>query len=227
MIRFLLLALFAVAPFRVLSQGNAGEKAKPGTLKVKDSLFREDQFYVSISYNLLQHSPEVFKQFSFSPSITTGFLRDFPITKDRKWAIAPGVGYCYTNIKQFINTDDLFSNDPPNPSEDIRTRIISHSIEMPLEVRWRNVSFDSHRFWRIYTGFKARYVLNSNIKLDSDSYGDTKANVDDNINRWQYGMYMSSGYNTWNFHVYYGLNPIFKDGSKVADLNFGFMFYIL
>ena len=75
-----------------------------------DSLFREDQFFVSVSYNLVQNRPSGFKQFGFSQGFTAGFLRDFPISKDRKWAIAPGVGYSYNNIKQFVNSDEIFGD---------------------------------------------------------------------------------------------------------------------
>ncbi|UOK43415.1 MULTISPECIES: porin family protein [Flavobacterium] len=227
MTRFLLLAFFVVAPFHVFSQKDEGDAAKNETIKVTDSLFREDQFYFSISYNLVQKSPEGFKQFSFSPCFTGGFLRDFPVSKNRHWALAPGVGYCYTNIKQFISTDDLFLENQPAIPENIETRIITHSIELPLEIRWRNAPVKSHKFWRVYTGFKARYILGTKIELDSESYGGFTADVIDNVNKWQYGTYVSAGYNTWNLHVYYGLNPIFKSGSKLADLNFGFMFYIL
>lgn len=191
-----------------------------------DSLYREDQFYLSLSYNLVQNSPGIFKQFSFSPAITFGFLRDIPFVKSRRWAIAPGVGYNYNNIKQFINSRDLFQNDPTVTPEDIRTRITSHSVELPLEVRWRNSTSESHKFWRIYTGFKARYVLSSKLVLDS-SEGRTTEDVKSLINKWQYGTYMTAGYNTWNVYVYYGLNPIFKEGSKLSDFTVGFMFYIL
>ncbi len=34
-------------------------------VKVADSLFREDQFYIYVSYNLLQNKPANFSQFSF------------------------------------------------------------------------------------------------------------------------------------------------------------------
>ena len=67
-----------------------------------DSLFREDQFYVSLGYNLVQNSPRGFKRFSFSPSITVGFLRDFPISKNRHWSIAPGVGYSFNDLKKIL-----------------------------------------------------------------------------------------------------------------------------
>lgn len=191
-----------------------------------DSLYREDQFYASLSYNLVQNRPTGFKQFSFSQGITFGFLRDFPISKNRHWAIAPGLGYSFNNIKQFINSDELETNNISTISENIRTVITSHGIEIPLEVRWRNSTPTSHNFWRIYTGFKATYVFNSKLKIESSS-GTTKESISDEINRWQYGAYISVGFNTWNPYIYYGLNPIFKDGSKMSNFNIGFQFYIL
>ncbi|MFD2892413.1 porin family protein [Flavobacterium chuncheonense] len=193
-----------------------------------DSLFREDQFYVSVSYNLVQNRPAGFKQFSFSQGFTFGFLRDFPLTKNRHWAIAPGFGYNYNNIKQFINSSDIMieGSEAVAVSENVRTTIVSHLVDFPLELRWRNATPESHKFWRIYLGVKASYVFNAQIKLES-SQGNEKRNIRDNLNEWQYGMYLGMGYNTWNPYVYYGLNPLFKDGSKLSNLNFGFIFYIL
>lgn len=191
--------------------------------KVVDSLFREDQFYVSVSYNLVQNRPSGFKQFGFSQGFTAGFLRDFPISKDRKWALAPGIGYSYNNIKQFVNSDEFFGD---GSAENIRTTITSHGVDFPLEIRWRNASPTNHKFWRVYAGFKATYVLGANIKVETTS-GNEKNSILEDVNRWQYGAYLSFGFNTWNPYVYYGLNPIFNEGSKMSNFNIGFMFYIL
>lgn len=193
------------------------------TYKVVDSLFREDQFYVSVSYNLVQNRPSGFRQFGFSQGFTAGFLRDFPISKDRKWALAPGIGYSYNNIKQFVNSNDIFGD---GSSENVRTTIVSHGVDFPLEVRWRNASPTNHKFWRVYAGFKATYVLGANIKVETTS-GNEKNSILEDVNRWQYGAYLSFGFNTWNPYVYYGLNPIFNEGSKMSNFNIGFMFYIL
>jgi hypothetical protein len=189
-----------------------------------DSLYREDQFYASLSYNLIQNRPDGFKQFSFSPGITFGFLRDFPISKNRHWAIAPGIGYSYNNIKQFINSEEIVGATENNTSENIRTIISSHSIDFPLEIRWRNATPNSHSFWRIYTGFKTSYVFNSKLESTTEN---TKESILDEINRLQYGAYVSVGFNTWNPYIYYGINPIFKEGSKMSNFNVGFIFYIL
>jgi hypothetical protein len=191
-----------------------------------DSLYREDQFYASLSYNLIQNRPDGFKQFSFSPGITFGILRDFPISKNRHWAIAPGIGYSYNNIKQFINSEEIVGATENTSSENIRTIITTHSMDFPLEIRWRNSTQNSHSFWRIYTGIKTSYVFNSKLKLESTTES-TKESISDEINRWQYGAYISVGFNTWNPYIYYGLNPIFKEGSKMSNFNVGFIFYIL
>lgn len=191
-----------------------------------DSLYREDQFYASLSYNLVQNRPDGFKQFSFSPGISFGILRDIPISKNRHWAIAPGIGYSYNNIKQFINSEEIVGATENTSSENIRTTITSHSVDFPLELRWRNSTPNSHSFWRIYTGLKTSYVFNSKLKLETTTES-SKESISDEINRWQYGAYISVGFNTWNPYIYYGLNPIFKEGSKMSNFNVGFIFYIL
>ena len=151
-------------------------------------------------------------------------MRDIPISKNRHWAIAPGIGYSYNNIKQFINSVEIVSATENNTSENIRTIISSHSIDFPLEIRWRNATPNSHSFWRIYTGFKTSYVFNSKLESTTEN---TKESILDEINRLQYGAYVSVGFNTWNPYIYYGINPIFKEGSKMSNFNVGFIFYIL
>ena len=53
------------------------------------------------------------------------------------------------------------------------------------------------------------------------------------LNKFQYGMYLASGWNTWNFYAYYGINPLFKSAKigteliKMNTLNIGLQFYIL
>ena len=77
---------------------------------VVDSLFREDQFYVSIAYNFIQKKPDNFNQYSFSTGLSAGFLRDFPISENRHWAIAPGIGYSYNDLKQTIDLSAVTEN---------------------------------------------------------------------------------------------------------------------
>ena len=58
-----------------------------------DSLYREDQFYIGLSYSNMQNAPSGFDQLKISPNVFFGFLRDMPINKSRTWAIGAGLGY--------------------------------------------------------------------------------------------------------------------------------------
>ena len=131
------------------------------TKPVVDSLFREDQFYVSISYNFLQNKPDNFSQYSFSTGLSAGFLRDFPISDNRHWAIAPGIGYSFNDLKQNIDFSSISNS---TDTEIVKSRIILHYVDFPLELRWRNATPDSHKFWRIYGGFMASYLINGKFK---------------------------------------------------------------
>ena len=200
-----------------------------------DSLFREDQFYFSITYNLLRNAPSGYSQYSFSSGVTLGFLRDMPITKDRKWAIGLGLGYSYNDIKHNLKiaidaTSGQNSYSIDNTYNKSKLRL--HYVELPLEIRWRNASYESHKFWRIYTGFKVSYLFASKSIFESntESYGIRNSNE---LTKIQYGPYLSVGYNTINMYAYYGLKSNF-DNVKIEgkdlglnSFNVGFIFYIL
>jgi Outer membrane protein beta-barrel domain len=213
---FLLVSIFGFAQ----TEGNA-----------VDSLFREDQMYVAVSYNLLQNKPDNTSQYSFSTGFSAGFLRDFPLTQNRHWSIAPGFGYAYSDIKQNINIQAISAPTITTP-EVVRSRMQLHYLELPIEVRWRNATPESHKFWRIHTGIKASYLLSGTLNYDSDTQGKKSENLKNRLNDWQYGVYLSFGFNTWNPYIYYGLQPIFEKNKTAVEnnssaLHIGLKFYIL
>ena len=202
--------------------------AQTETKPVIDSLFREDQFYVSVSYNILQKTPDNFSQYSFSTGLSAGFLRDFPISENRHWAIAPGIGYSFNDLKQNIDFSSISDN---TNTELVKSRILLHYLDFPLEIRWRNATPDSHKFWRIHGGFMASYLINGKFKYEGD-LGSGTENINDLLNKFQYATYLTFGFNTWNAYIHYGLNPFFdKDKTttenNVTTLKIGLMFYIL
>ena len=197
-------------------------------LTVVDSLFREDQFYISVSYNVLRKSPTNFSQYSFSTGLSGGFLRDFPISKNRRWAIAPGIGYSFNDLKQNIDFSSISDN---TSLEIVKSRILLHYLDFPLEIRWRNATPNSHKFWRIYGGVMASYLINGKFKYEGD-LGPRTENINDLLNKFQYATYLTFGFNTWNAYIHYGLNPYFDKDKTAAEnnmtsLKIGLMFYIL
>lgn len=202
--------------------------------KAIDSLYREDHFYIGIGYNALQKSPPGFSQTGFSMMLKTGYLRDIPLNKKRTFAIAPGIGLSYKSFNQNLKItkeNDQFTYEIGNNNQLGKNRLSLYMVEVPLEIRWRNSTPESHRFFRIYSGFSIGYVFHD-VYISDRSGIKIKSNED--INRLQYGTYIAAGYNMWNIYLYYGLNSLYKSSAKIDDrtidmntLTIGLMFYIL
>jgi hypothetical protein len=234
--RILFSCLFLVSFFNVFSQEDKKPEIQP-IVKI-DSLYREDQFYFSVTYNLLVQGPAGLKQDKFSAGLSGGFLRDMPINKKRTFAIATGLGLSYQNYYQNLTVSK--SNDGSllygvnDYSEFVSNRFRQYTVDVPLEFRWRNSTYDSYKFWRIYGGLKFSYVFAAKSVLkDGETTYKIKNNPD--LNDFQYGVYLSAGYNTWNIYAYYGLNTLYKSNVKTISgenvdmrtLNLGIIFYIL
>jgi hypothetical protein len=218
----------------VFSQENTNKENLP---KIKiDSLYREDQFYFGFTLNTLQNKPAGLTQDKFSSGFSMGFLRDMPINKKRTAAIAPGLGFAYNNYNQ--NLQIIEQNQIPVYSIiDAKTsfnknRFTQFLVEVPIEFRWRTSTYESHKFWRIYGGLKMSYLL-----YDKSVYQDAQGKIivtnNKDFDKFQYGTYISAGYNTINVYAYYGLNSLFKSAKTSTEsvnmnsLNIGVMFYIL
>lgn len=233
--RFLFSCLFILSFFSVFSQEETKPKIEP-IVKI-DSLYREDQFYFSITYNLLTQIPQGLKQNKFSAGLSMGFLRDMPVNKKRTVAIATGLGLSYQNYFQNLTISKVPDGGLAYAVSDYNdissNRYRQYLVDLPIEFRWRNSTFESYRFWRIYAGFKVSYVFSNKSVLDNGEETYVVKN-NPNINKVQYGVYLAAGYNTWNVYLNYGLNPLFKNvittsGQKidVRTLNAGLIFYIL
>lgn len=203
-----------------------------------DSLYKEDQFYFGVTYNLLGKQPKGVSQSGFSSGFHLGFIKDIPINKRRNSAIGVGLGVSVNSFNQ-----NLLINETPRGTllsvldrteiDYTKNKFSSYMLEMPLEYRWRTSTAEEYKFWRVYTGVKLGYVFANETKFKGDPNNVSLKNSDI-FNDFQYGLTMSAGYNTWNFYVYYALNPVFNSTAKLngetLDMNaikIGLMFYIL
>jgi hypothetical protein len=238
--RILLSCLFFVSFFNAFSQEEIKSEIKTEIKPVVkiDSLYREDQFYFSVTYNLLMQGPTGLKQDKFSAGLSVGFLRDMPINKSRTFAIATGLGLSYQNYFQNLTIskgpDGALIYGVNDYGEFETNKYRQYLVDLPIEFRWRNSTYESYRFWRIYGGMKMSYVISDRSLLDD---GETTYRIKNNpdINKLQYGLYISAGYNTWNVYAYYGLNSLFDKSVKTVSgesiamktMNVGLIFYIL
>lgn len=228
--------MFRILFFLLLSLSIWAQDTIPNT-KELDLNYREDQFYIGITYNILQNKPSGLTQNKFSTGLQFGFLRDMPINKQRTYAFAVGAGFTY----QAFNQDLLISKDDTGISYSIiedgfnfdKNKFYFLNVDVPLEFRYRTSTPESHKFFRLYAGFKLSYMLLNQSNFLSNTV-DYKISNSNQFTKFQYGVYLATGYNTWNFYAYYGLNPIFVSNAKLNDapidlktLNLGLQFYIL
>lgn len=204
-----------------------------------DNKYREDQFYISFTYNLLGKKPEGISQSGFSSGFHFGFMRDMPINKKRNVAIGLGLGISLNSYNQNL----LISK---NNSQTIEYSILDKSItsytknkfstyllEIPLEFRWRTSTPTEYNFLRVYPGFKLSYLVYDSSKFKSSEGDILLSNIND-FNNLQYGIMLNAGYSNINVHFYYGLNTIFKDKAIVNAeqigmnvIKIGLIYYIL
>ncbi|MFG6685002.1 porin family protein [Mariniflexile sp. HNIBRBA6329] len=208
------------------------------SLSAVDHLYKEDQFYIGITYNLLGKKPSGLKQSGFSSGLHFGIIKDMPLNEARDVAIGVGLGVSLNSFNHnlFIKKDsdgNLSYSILDDGSGYSKNKFNRQLIELPIEFRWRTSTPTEYDFWRIYAGFKLGYLVNSTTKFKGDGGSFKYHNIED-FNKLQYGLTLSAGYNTWNLHLYYGLNPIFSKNAVLNgnDMNtnilkVGLMFYIL
>lgn len=206
--------------------------------KINDQKYFEDQFYMGVYYNALLDQPEDIGQSKLSYGVQAGFIKDLPINASRTVAIGIGAGLAYQSISTELRARKLSTGavvyNPVAPGLNYRRNTLAlASVELPLELRWRDSSPTRYKFWRVHGGFKLNYVLGARSAFVTQDVKEQFEN--DDLNSWLYGTYLAFGYNTWNFYIYYQLNDLFQDGVVTAagesinssSLQVGLMFYIL
>ncbi len=202
-----------------------------------DLNYLEDQFYVGLTYNFILNKPADVNQQNLSYGLQLGFIKDLPLNSSRTFAIGVGLGYAvnsyYTNLQIVELANDFQYGILESDLGAKRNKLESHLLEIPIEFRWRNSTPTEYKFWRLYLGAKLGYAFGSRSKLVTDTGKDSFYVTD--VEKFRYGLMANFGYNTFNIHVYYALNNLFKDGLSLdtgQDLTFtplriGFIFYIL
>jgi hypothetical protein len=202
---------------------------------VPSSRYLDDQLYIGITYNTLYDLPDGIDQNGFSNGIFLGYMKDLPINQQRNIGFGIGLGYGRNTYFQDLKIEE---ENGVITFEEVRgfdrNKFSLHTLEVPIEIRWRTSTATKYKFWRVYTGMKLGYVFASNAKLKKG--GTIKVRGIKEINKLQYGLTLGAGYGTWNLNVYYGLNDLFSSSVlingtttfvKGRDFRMGLIFYIL
>lgn len=220
-------------PFYLLAQeGNS-------IPQVIDSLYREDQIYFGITYNIVNGSPAGIESSQFSGGFHAGFIRDMPLNEQRNIAVGLGLGWSIDTYGHNLFVGKEVDRDVTRFQILDRGRIAfdtnrftTQSIDLPIQFRWRTSTVDSHRFWRVYTGLRPAYAyyFRTNFEQDGNTYKESDI---PEFERFRLGATFTFGYNTFNFNFYYSLNSFFKNATvnqeslDLRTFQVGLMFYLL
>lgn len=206
--------------------------------KELDHKYREDQFYLGVSYNVVTSVPSGVNQRGFSGGFQFGFLRDMPINQRRNVAIAIGLGFAFDQYNQDLFIGETTSGESifeviPSSVDYKTNRFNTSVIEVPIEIRWRTSTVEKNKFWRVYAGLKVGYTYwyKATFKQTNNNVNQTDIPEYDRI---RFTGSLSSGWNTVSLYVNYTINPFFKDAQTTdgQEVNFrtvklGMIFYIL
>ncbi|WP_438962934.1 outer membrane beta-barrel protein [Nonlabens sp.] len=221
-----------------LAQDNARNVKDNAIPTVVDSLYREDQFYIGLSFNLVNNGPSGFSQNGFSGGLHLGFIRDMPINKRRNKAIGIGLGISTNsyNSNLFIGEDSdgtsIYSILDGSVVYD-SNRLNTNHIEMPIQYRWRTSTASNTNFWRIYTGVKLSYIYYYRARFEQVNNTVIQTDIPE-LNRLRYAATLTLGNGSFNAFVHYNLNTLFNKDAQIngeaihfQPIKFGIEFYLL
>ena len=197
-------------------------------------LFREDQIYIGAGVLIANANQQPFSQTDFSGQFQFGLIRDFPISKDSRWALGIGLGHDYRSLVSnlYLETNPL-TNAPQQfrwlTSDEEPSGFRQSRLVLPLELRWRSATVTSDIFWRIHGGVKLSYIYRNTFQNLASSL------LNNVVEPWQLSAQLVAGYNTWNFYFEYELlpwlNPDFPNVEggqfRLQTFQLGVIFYFL
>lgn len=208
-------------------------------LDLPDEKYREDQFYVGITYNLISKVPNSINLDGISGGVRFGYLRDIPLNERRNIAIALGGGLAFDTYAQtlFIGEDTLENTIFRELTSDInfdQNRFTTADFEVPLELRWRSSTASEYKFWRVYGGVKMNYTYWYRSFFSQPNNEVSQTDIPE-FQPLRFAATLSLGYSTFNFYVAYTITPFFENAFleetseivEFAPFKIGLLFYIL
>ncbi len=190
----------------------------------------EDQLYLSVSYDIMRNQPSNAGSTGFSYSLSSGYIKDIPLNRKGSISVGAGLGYGFS----LINHDLQVTNDNTVrlASSINGNKLRLHTIEFPMQLRWRTSDALTYLFWRIYGGVKINYNVSNSFRYVERNISFEFNNISI-FNKLQTGLELSIGYGAFNLYVYHGLTPVYKNAfisnekvnSKITK--FGLIFYLL
>lgn len=230
--RVFLLVLLLECVITVAQESNPNES-------LAEEFYREDQFYIALSYDLLSEVPEAVATRGLIGGVQLGFVRDWPLSSQGNWALGTGIGLGYDRYGQNIIAQSSQGALPSWTIEQSPSAIEANSLqitalEFPLELRWRTSDAQTYKFWRVYAGAKWSQHLSAKTVFKGPDNSETLTDLPQ-LRRGIWYATFSFGYGIFNAQIQWGLTPLLREVQDSATeqsiglrpIKLGIMFYIL
>lgn len=229
-----LLTLF-VAP-AAYAQDN--ESLVRNLVRGKGENYLDDQLYVALSYNVLTSMPSGMKTYSFPNTMSLGYVRDIPLNKRRNIGLGAGVGFSfhsyYTNLSMTKDAQGVPHIALMESDQYKSNRFSMQTLDIPLQIRFRGSSAEKYRFWRVYAGATASWVIRSYSTLNDGNLKARYYNLP-YLNKWLFTANLHVGYGKFTLKADYTINSLFQSSrvgeiaglDDVRSLNVGLLVYLL
>lgn len=183
----------------------------------------KDRIFFTVAHPMLLNMPSTYENAWYANEYNIQFLLESRFGESI-FSIGYGLGYTSSNFHHNlrINSDPLSGKEIytiiPDSISFRRNKLNTKFIEIPLELRFRPRLSNGYSI-RIYLGAKAAYLIESYARFSDDQIKFDDYRLDD-VNRWNYGVYLKFGYRIFSLYGYYGLSPVFTGGQiNGQDLN--------
>ncbi len=213
------LGFIAVATGVFAQDNTAG--AAMGKAKQR-AVYSRDFFMIQFSYDGWAQAPDSVKTKGLSRGFNMALMYDFPFSKSH-FSVAAGLGFSTSSVfldKQRIDMSNGSSTAVRFISSDLyrKYKVATTYLEIPLEIRYRQVSDNANKGFKAAIGAKVGMLVNAHTKGKNSLGGEKNIIKEQNkrfFNPWRFAATARIGYGNFALFGSVNLNPLFKDNTNL------------
>lgn len=216
--------------YGIFAQDNSAGSTMVSTKAKSAAQHSRDFLVIQFGYAGLTGTGANTLSMKFNRTFNMHFMYDMPLTGSN-FSLAAGIGVGSDNYifdKEYINISSAASPNRVDNENLKKSKLSVNYLEVPLELRFRQVPDNANKGFKGAIGLKAGYLLNAHNKLVTNESGFKVVEKESSkywFNTWRFAATARLGYGNFGVFGTYALNSMFKDNSNFAvnAYSFGIM----
>lgn len=185
--------------------------------------YSRDFFMIQFSIDGWAQKPDSVKTKGLSRGFNVAFMYDVPF-KNSRFSVAPGLGISTSSMfldDRYMDMSNGNSNVvrfTPNAGKYKKYKVATTYLEIPLELRYRQVADNANTGFKAAIGLKAGMLVNAHTKGKNTLGGEKNIIKEQNrrfFNPWRFAATARVGYGNFAVFGSMNLNPLFKDNANM------------